>query len=75
MDLKGKYERLIMWKKISMGEYMALYTTDHKVTKVEEGQDEFGRYMDTELDGPCKLKHRTRPSMKMTRDFEFWTAS
>lgn len=59
------------WKKITSTEYFAWYTVNHKVVKSEPGRDAKGGYLDVELDGPCRLKHRTRASMEL-RDCEFW---
>jgi len=60
------------WKKITLSEYFAWYSADHKVVNTKVGQDAKGPYLEVELDGPCKLKHRARASMDMRKDFEFW---
>jgi len=59
------------WVKITPAEYFAWQTADHEVVHTEIGQDKKGRFMEVELDGPCRLKHRLRPSMEL-RDCEFW---
>ena len=60
-----------MWKKVTAEEYLNLQTADHKVVDTQAGQDESGLYLDVELDGPCRLKHRLRPSMTI-KDYSFW---